>query len=236
MSFQNHQPNWKEEQTRHLQTLTIASQNPTNPSFLSQTIEKVVAHYEKYHTYKTRMARQDNALVFLSPPWNTPFEDSLVWIGGWRPNTAFRVICTLSGQAQYPYLTTDQLRSLCELERIIAKDEMAITDEMAQQNQLGVTSMKMVELSHEMSKPGRGSLFDDDEKIDLVLRPNEEGFRKILEKADELRLRTIKGIVRVMTPIQAVHFLIAATELQLKVHGLGKAEEESQINATTAAN
>lgn len=43
----------------------------------------------------------------------------------------------------------------------------------------------------------------------------------IMRKADDLRLRTVRRVVDLLTPQQAVEFLIAAAELQFVVHGWG---------------
>lgn len=40
----------------------------------------------------------------------------------------------------------------------------------------------------------------------------------MLEKADQLRMDTIKGILTILDLTQAIHFLIAAAELHLAVH------------------
>ena len=43
----------------------------------------------------------------------------------------------------------------------------------------------------------------------------------VLSKADDLRLRTIRSVVELLTPQQAIEFLIAAAELQFGVRGWG---------------
>lgn len=45
-----------------------------------------------------------------------------------------------------------------------------------------------------------------------------ERLGRVLEKADDLRLRTVRNVVEMLTPQQAVQFLIAAAELQFGVH------------------
>lgn len=54
---------------------------------------------------------------------------------------------------------------------------------------------------------------DIDEKL--------EGLVKIVEKADDLRLRTIRRVVDLLTPQQAIEFLIAAAQLQFGIRGWG---------------
>ncbi|KAH6780876.1 transcription factor-like protein [Perilla frutescens var. hirtella] len=48
-----------------------------------------------------------------------------------------------------------------------------------------------------------------------------ERLTAILEKADELRLKTIKSLVELLTPQQAAEFLVAAAELQFGIRGWG---------------
>ncbi|GFP84322.1 tgacg-sequence-specific DNA-binding protein tga-2.1 [Phtheirospermum japonicum] len=221
---------WREEQTRQLEALITAAQDPTDPS-LRHLVEQVVAHYEKYHTFKTRWGKDGYALVFLSPPWNTPLEDTLVWIGGWRPTIAFHIIYSVSDRqtSDLGDLSAVQLGSLYQLHRTTIQDENAITDQLAK-HQAGVAGTKAVRLSNELSEPVRENRIDDEDRVQVILEPKEDGFGKILQRADQLRLSTIKSIVRILSPIQAVHFLIAATELQLRLHDWGKVEHERHIN------
>lgn len=48
-----------------------------------------------------------------------------------------------------------------------------------------------------------------------------ERLGKVVEKADDLRLRTIGKVVDLLTPQQAVEFLVAAAQLQFGVRGWG---------------
>ncbi|KAF9590214.1 hypothetical protein IFM89_031869 [Coptis chinensis] len=68
--------------------------------------------------------------------------------------------------------------------------------------------------------------------VSLLLdqEPEVERLVKVLEKADDLRLKTIKSVVEVLTPQQAVEFLIAAAELQFGVRGWGLAIDQRRGN------
>ncbi|KAL2245488.1 UNVERIFIED_CONTAM: Protein DOG1-like 3 [Sesamum indicum] len=48
-----------------------------------------------------------------------------------------------------------------------------------------------------------------------------EKLAKILERADQLRLKTIETLVELLTPQQAAEFLVAAAELHFGVRGWG---------------
>lgn len=54
------------------------------------------------------------------------------------------------------------------------------------------------------------------------------GLNRVLERADDLRMRTYKGVIEILIPIQAVHFLIGAAELQLRLHDWGKEKEKEE--------
>ena len=43
-----------------------------------------------------------------------------------------------------------------------------------------------------------------------------------MHNADDLRLRTLKAILDIVTPMQAVHFLIPAAESHLRFHDWGR--------------
>jgi hypothetical protein len=69
----------------------------------------------------------------------------------------------------------------------------------------------------------------------LALASKEEVLEEILHKADDLRMRTLKALLDVFTPLQTVHFLISAAELQLRVHDRGMKKDVSQVHATCRA-
>lgn len=52
----------------------------------------------------------------------------------------------------------------------------------------------------------------------------------VLRKADDLRLRTVQSVVDLLTPQQAVEFLIAAAELQFGVRGWGVNHDRQREN------
>ncbi|KAG7037453.1 Protein DOG1-like 4, partial [Cucurbita argyrosperma subsp. argyrosperma] len=57
-----------------------------------------------------------------------------------------------------------------------------------------------------------------------------EGLVSIIKKADDLRLRTVQKVVELLTPKQAVEFLIAAAELQFGVREWGMNEDRQRGN------
>ncbi|KAK6131091.1 hypothetical protein DH2020_035167 [Rehmannia glutinosa] len=247
-NFQEFFISWKDEQNHYLHDLITASRASTpvaltDPS-LCGLVDRAVAHYEEYYKTKTKWAKKD-VLLLLSPPWNTPLEDAFLWVGGWRPTTAFHLLYSKSGlqfeanlsdlvkgvkTGDLGDLSSDQLGLIDQLQRITIQEERKITEKVAK-HQERVADMEMVELSHDLSESTRiEGESDEAGRVDSILKPKEEGFQMILQSADDLRMRTIKAVVNILSPIQAVHFLIAAAELQLRLHDWGKEKEEKQAN------
>jgi hypothetical protein len=50
--------------------------------------------------------------------------------------------------------------------------------------------------------------------------------RTLLARADQLRIDTLRGIIDILQPIEALHFLISAAELHLAVHEYGKEKDQ----------
>ncbi|KAL2962545.1 hypothetical protein AAZX31_17G149100 [Glycine max] len=114
-------------------------------------------------------------------------------------------------------ISASQLSQLDEMQRRIIFEEREVTHLM-ESHQETVADAPIVELSHLRGEVGEDKEIEE-KVIESALVPLMEGLEQILLKADELRLRTLKAIVNVLTPKQAIHFLIAAAELHLSPEG-----------------
>ncbi|XP_015890835.3 protein DOG1-like 4 [Ziziphus jujuba] len=242
---------------------TTASEDEVE-TVLIPLIDRVMKHYEHYYSAKSKCAKQD-VFGFLSPSWLSSLEDAFLWIGGWRPSMAFHLLYSKSGLQLEAIplhhlingISTDDLADLSPrqlvhvdgLQQSTIKEEKKITEMMAK-HQETVADASMVELSHMVTELimlksshtdsaclNGGGAEVEKERVDTTLALKEEGLEVILQRADDLRLRTLEAIVNdVLTPTQAVHFLIAAAELHLRLHDWGK-KREAQIrcpqNSTT---
>ncbi|KAL8459485.1 hypothetical protein ACS0TY_036825 [Phlomoides rotata] len=249
-NFEEFYEKWKDEQKYQLDDLITASkdleqaQTDQLPSSLPGLVDRVIAHYEKYFSIKSEWVKTD-VLLLLSPPWNSPLEDAFLWVGGWRPTTAFHLLYSKSSiqfEASFSDLlkgkeigdlgdlSPEQVSLIDKLQRRTIKEEREITEKLAKQ-QGRVADREMVELSHKVSELTRvegESNGGDDGGVDSVLKTKEEGFVMVLKRADDLRLGTLKGIVGILSAIQTVHFLIAAEELLRKMHDWGKEKQERE--------
>ncbi|XP_057492749.1 protein DOG1-like 4 [Actinidia eriantha] len=233
----SHHPNPNNNRATTTESNTESSM--TESTQLRSLIDRVIEHYENYYRAKSRWAKED-VLAMLSPSWRSTLEDAFLWIGGWRPSMAFHLLYSKSGlqleaifdelirglrTGDLADLSPSQLNRVDELQRTTIRNEKDVTEKMAKvQETLADTSM--VELSHAVSDMRRGGDADvEEERVESVLGPKEEGLEEVLHSADVLRLRTLKSVVEILTPIQAVHYLIAAAELHLRFHEWGKKKD-----------
>lgn len=173
-----------------------------------------MTHYDEYYRVKSLAAKND-VLSLFSAPWLNFLERSLHWIVGWRPTTLFHLVYTESSilfeshvidilrgvrTGDLGDLSPSQLGRVSELQCETVREENAINDELSKWQE-GVSEIV-----------GR-TCVDLDEKIQRMV--------SIVEKAEDLRLRTFKELVQLLTPQQATEFLVAAAELQFGVHWWG---------------
>lgn len=248
-NFQEFFEKWTIDQDQHLEELmsafkSLAATKDASDPALSDLVNRVVKHYEEYYKAKSCLAKQ-NVLLVLSPPWITKLEDAFLWIGGWRPSMAFHLLYSKSGLQLEASLTElaqgvrtgdlgdlrpSQIHKVDELQMKTIKEERLITEKMAKQQET-VVDPEIVELTHEVTQllgsEGEGAM---EGKIQSTLKDKEEGIEMILGWADDLRLRTLTGVIEILSPQQALHFLIAAAELHLRLHQWGKDREEGLLN------
>ncbi|KAK4416640.1 protein DELAY OF GERMINATION 1 [Sesamum alatum] len=241
---------WIVEQDQHLQELISASKEyeeqrergrgreDVQDTTLRLLLERVIQHYEHYYRAKARWAKSD-VLSMFNPSWRSSLEDAFLWIGGWRPSMTFHLLYSKSGlqlearlaeliqglsTGDLGDLSPGQLDQVNELQKQTIREEKEITEKLAKQQET-VADSSMVELTHvvtEMMREGQVDQAMDTQRVDETLAPKEEGLVEVLQRADGLRLKTLKAVLNILSPVQGAYFLIAAAELHLRVHEWGK--------------
>ncbi|KAJ0979342.1 hypothetical protein J5N97_014816 [Dioscorea zingiberensis] len=234
---------WLAEQDRYLQALReaaaaappqTAAEEAEEEGRLRMLIERVVEHYEYYYKMKSESAKRDVGKMF-TPTWMSLTEKMFLWSGGWRPSAAFHILYSKSGLQFEPRmeelirgletrdladLSPEQLGKVDELQRRVLRAEKEIS-EVGAMEQEKVASSDMVDVTHAitgmMEEGEQGKL----EMMEPEMKRRREGMERVLERADGLRMETIREVVEILRPMQAVHFLIAAAELHLRVHDFG---------------
>ncbi|KAH7677868.1 Transcription factor TGA like domain-containing protein [Dioscorea alata] len=237
---------WLAEQDRDLQALREAAAEPAPGSEaaaeieelrLRQLIMRVMEHYEYYYKAKGQSAKRDVVAMF-SPKWTSSTENLFIWVGGWRPSSAVHILYSKSGiqfelkmnevisgmeTRDLAGLSPEQLKMVDELQRKVIKKEREITEEEAKVQEK-VANRKMVETVDVMTEKVEREV-EMVEEMEEEMKRRRGDMERVLEKADGLRMETIKEIVEMLKPMQAVHFLIAAVELLLRVHEFGVAKD-----------
>lgn len=90
-----------------------------------ELIAKVTAHYHEYYEAKARVA-QENVFLLFSPTWFSSYERTYLWIAGFSPGLAFRL---LSGSVLD--LTEDQSRRIRSLTAEIKEEEIELSNVLA---------------------------------------------------------------------------------------------------------
>ncbi|MED6218413.1 hypothetical protein PIB30_026518 [Stylosanthes scabra] len=212
-SFHKFFEGWLVEQNQYLKELVASETTKLTDDKLQALIGEVVEHYENYYKAKSKWAKHD-VLSMLSPTWRSSLEDAFLWIGGWRPSMAFHLLYSKSGlqfeaklkellqglrTSDLADLSATQLAQVDDIQKRTITEEREITDVMAR-HQETVADASMVELSHVVSEMLRaketeeeGGRKEVEEKVDSTLMPKEEGLEEILQRADDLRFRTLQG-------------------------------------------
>ncbi|CAO2180998.1 unnamed protein product [Urochloa humidicola] len=242
-SFSKFFESWIAEQSRDLAALRgAASADPAAPDAdLRRLVDRVLAHYEHYYRTKAAAA-DDDVLRMFSPSWTSTTENLFLWCGGWRPTAALHLLFTKSGmqlEHQLPTflnggsldpdlgdLSAEQLHDADQLQRRTVKREREI-DDAAASAQEALATASMVELA----AGGGGEIGGD--AMEREMETKADGMKRVLEMADGLRLETMRGVVALLRPMQAVHFLLAAAELHLAVHEFGRRKDGRAGNAAS---
>lgn len=192
----------------------IQARGSLDPAQLGSLINRVLSRYEAYYRARFDVARSDPVRA-CSCPLATNLERATYWMSGWRPNILIQLLYTESGfkfEAQLNELLSgahsgdigdispSQLLLIDELQRRTIEAEVEIDEELG----------RIQEMAPDPFLP-----WDSD--LDLKL----EELGNVIIKADELRMRTLRGVVGILDPLQAVDLLVAAADLDIGVRGLG---------------
>ncbi|XP_021734814.1 protein DOG1-like 3 [Chenopodium quinoa] len=248
---------WLQVQERDLEELkSMVKTHSESTRQLQELVDRVMTHYDEFYRARSESIKE-NVLLVLNPDWLSKLEDAFLWLGGWRPTTAVHLLYSKAGlqfearlsellsgvnSDDLSNLSPSQLVRVDELQRQTIHQERKLTEILAS-HQETMADSSMVELSEnytELKRDAESAARKSDrvdsvkDRVDSALAPKEHGLEDILRKADDLRLKTLKSVVDILTPIQAVHFLIADTQLHLRVHEWGKLKDEDAKSSKEA--
>ncbi|KAK4386545.1 protein DOG1-like 4 [Sesamum angolense] len=231
---------WMDQLEHLLQLLLVVSRDEHSQEAGYQSmVNKLTAHHKEYYTFKWAAAH-DDVLAFFAPVWLSPLENAYLWVTGWKPSTVFRLVESLRGVqpaagVRLSGLTEEQVKKIEALRVKIKVEEERVEREMERQ-QVGMADRKMVELAalERQAKKNGGAAAVAQVKglVEVALTGLLAGLEKVMKMADCVRLKTLKGMLDILTPMQCVDFLAAASMLQIQIRKWGKKREEKSVLIT----
>ncbi|URD83576.1 hypothetical protein MUK42_17277 [Musa troglodytarum] len=185
------------------------------PHLILPAVDAILDHYREYRDARARLADAD-VLDVISHSWLTPFERTFVWVAGWKPSLAFRLLfhegggggCRRDGCLLWP----DQRTAMEELRRQVVAAEHRISEGLARAQEAMASQAVLGAV-----RAGSRNVSARAAAADVVAR----ALRAVVSAAEELRDATLRQVVEILTPAQAAEFLASAAELRLRVHRWG---------------
>ncbi|KAI3702778.1 hypothetical protein L6452_28530 [Arctium lappa] len=211
-----------------LQTLT---HYPTDLDYLKLITNKSINHFENYSNARAQLAKHDGP-SFLAPTWGSTFENSFLWIGGCRPSLIIRLVYALCGSQLNDHfeeflegirhgnlgeISSSQLKRIDDLQAKTMKEEDKLSSRIASLQEM-IADEPLVLLSNKDREVGETS----GDMVDKAMDSHALDMYNVLIEADKLRLSTLKGMIDILTPLQAVELLVAAKKLHLSLHEWSK--------------
>ncbi|KAI3920259.1 hypothetical protein MKW92_038850 [Papaver armeniacum] len=233
--------NWMIERQQLLEELLqVHNQNPNEEEELCCIIEKLIKHFQEYTNRRAQLSI-DEASPFFAPTWCTSFENSFLWLGGCRPSLMIQLVYSLCSyqlesqlieyldgvrRGNIGELSADQLSLVSELQIRTILEEERISENMASLQENIADYCPLARLANNSND----SDTDDQSHIGQVeqaLDSHSKDLASILVDSDKLRMNTLKELISIFTPLQAVEFLIAGQKLHPNMHQLEGPREES---------
>ncbi|KAK7282936.1 hypothetical protein RIF29_12066 [Crotalaria pallida] len=216
--FQSFFEGWlirKQDLLDNLHGFLATPNSETKMEYQNNLIEQVLFHYQQYMEEKTEVAEADVFLV-LSPTWLSAYEQALIWIGDYKPSLILR----LANEA-VEGLTAKQSEVM---ERMMGETRRAERElwEAIATVQESVASGQILDLARNAGRVLDGEICHMDSAVEGIKR----AFVAVLNRADELRVSTVRKVVGLLTPSQAVQFLAAVMQFQLRVRRCGLQREQ----------
>ncbi|KAL9321103.1 hypothetical protein ACSQ67_012942 [Phaseolus vulgaris] len=224
--FSEFYENWTGKLEDILQQLLQVSSQRTEVVKTEQELQALVStvtsHLKEYYTTKWGIAH-DNVLIFFSPPWLNPLENAQLWMTGWKPSTVFRQVESLK-KGSVLVMTEEQEKKMEELKMKIKMEEEKVEREMERQ-QVAMADRRMVQLS-KLTSRARSAGSEMDSVAEVAVKEVLAGLERVMKASDCVRLKTLKGVLDLLTPMQSVDFLAANITTLLRFNQWGKKKKD----------
>ncbi|KAL1344798.1 hypothetical protein HN51_018622 [Arachis hypogaea] len=208
---------WIQRKQTLLDELLTLSDAPDSQHKHIALIESVLSHYQQYFEHKTRL-QNDDVLLLFSPTWLSTYERALLWMGDYKPSIILRLADTALQD-----LTPDQIRAIERVRAETRTGERELSAAMAA-FQESVASPRVLQRVRRV-----GRLLDGEiDELDESMGGMRNAVGELFQRADELRVATVRKVVAVLSPPKTVRFLAAALGFQLRVRRWGMERDQSR--------
>ncbi|KAM3362107.1 hypothetical protein BC332_04476 [Capsicum chinense] len=218
-NFSKYFENWMSQLEELLKLLLIVPRESLYVKDQESLVNKMTAHHKDYYTAKWAAAHED-VLAFFSPMWLSSLENANLWVTGWKPSIAFRLVGVALSQ-----LSDEQLKNVDAMRVKIKGEEDKVEREM-ERKQVALGDRKMVELSRMRRVDDNNEL---DRLVELALKGLMMSLERVMKMADCVRLKTLKGLLEILSPIQSVDLLAAIATLQIQMRKRGRKKKDSNV-------
>ncbi|KAH7445947.1 hypothetical protein KP509_01G030100 [Ceratopteris richardii] len=243
-AFENFYTEWLEEMKHRFKRLRAALQQTSfvEEEGIFNLVQSCHSHYHMYMSEKIRLCKEDLSFV-IAGMWRSPFEASFLWIGGWRPTTAIVLAYSLMGTQiegelqkllqgielpSMAALSAKQLSMIDALQQKLRESEDSLSNRLAILQML-FADQQMAKAAAANPPPSESNDFSDFRE---AMEPKLASLRDIFAEAEQLRGETIQEMLRILRPIQAGQYALAAYEMTMAVQKLGdKREGRAQLQA-----
>ncbi|KAK9290946.1 hypothetical protein L1049_009126 [Liquidambar formosana] len=143
--------------------------------------------------------------------WFTSLERTFLWITGFKPGLTFRLVTNSVDD-----LSEDQTRRMNRLFEETKAEERILSNELATVQE-SIAASPMMHLARLTGRPVNGEVRDEE----AVMKSLRSAMESVVARADNLRMKTTRKVVEILSPVQNVKFLTAATQLQLSFRSWG---------------
>ncbi|KAL7159087.1 hypothetical protein ABFS83_01G005500 [Erythranthe nasuta] len=224
----------EQELTELIHSLNLNKTTATtsdNDAEINALLDKATQSFQDYIERRNRLARRDTS-AFFSPRWCSSFESSMLWIAGCRPSSFFNLFYALCGSDidsrlsqflqdgksdEFPQLSPSQLVAIDNLQRRTIVEEEKLTSQFASLQQ-DKADVPLALIARKLEGPQ----YELNEDVRETIGEIEKAMVCLMEEADNLRLETFKEMVKILKPVQALEFIIAAKKLRVCVRSWGE--------------
>ncbi|XP_039019453.1 protein RESPONSE TO ABA AND SALT 1-like [Hibiscus syriacus] len=192
--------------------LSVQQRNESQEDDLKDLIKRVLSHYQQYFEEKARLAQRNVFLVF-SPTWFTSLECATLWITGFKPGYALRLVS--ESVQDLSREQSQRLRLLMEETRV---EERVLNEELARVQET-LAAPPLLEMVRKRAR--RMDAAEGVREEAAALATLRKALEEVVAGADLLRMSITLKVAEILKPEQNVRFLTGATRMFLELRNLG---------------